>query len=1116
MINSKSPKTKLFILLSIILAILLYIINVSLNVNDVKKVKPVAVNGVIDLRNWDFNKDGILKLDGQWEFYEHQLLTFKEFNNPELKKSYKTIPGTIGENTYGTYRLKVLVSSDDYLYSVKIDYLQNAFKLFADDKYVASIGKTGKNKSETKPQQLPKTGSFYTQNGETYLILQVSNFYSQYGFIDTILMGEASKIDIYKEKKQAFDLFIFGSSVLAAIYNLAIFFKRKTDKAPLYFSIVCIIVAVRTIFLGERFFISLFPDFNYTLSIKIMIWTFYLYIPFIVLFVNKNYGEILSKKAVQVSNISAFLYAFLVLVCPTQYYIHIIVPFEIFALVIIFYMMWKIAKVYIESGTSDYIAVAGLFALFITRINDILYEYSIIITNSFAPLGIFIFIIANYYVLADRQAKTLSNFEELSERLKSLNNLKDDFLAITSHELKTPLNGIIGLSENLMNRASTNMSNDEKHDLFLIKASAGRLSNLVNDIIVFSKLKNNEIVLIRKPIKINKILEMVVKFSQPTISNKNIELVNLINETVPCIYGDEDRIQQIFYNLLGNAIKFTGEGKIIISYVVKEDYLEICIEDNGIGIPEEKISTIFNIYEQGEGISEKFGGTGLGLYITKKLVELHNGNIMVSSIVGKGSKFIFTLPICSENESLVVENTEHVEKFKPLASNISINKINENFDEVIDIKPNKNYKILIVDDDYINQKILEDYLSGLSQHILKASTGKQALEIIEKHRDLDLVILDMMIPDLLGYDICSIIREKYSLFELAILMMTAEHRPENLVKSFEFGANDYLRKPFSKQELLARANTLLTMKYSVKEALVLVKQVAAANEKIDILSLKNTESSKRLAELMEYNKLKTEFFTNISHELKTPLNVICSSIQLLKSLDESKHLGDEKIKYYLNSMNNNALRLLRLINNLIDTTKIDGNYLNLHLANGDIIYVVEEIVQSVADFAKSHGINIVFDTEVEEKIISFDEEKLERIILNLLSNAIKFTNTNGSIFVNIYDKDDFIEISVRDTGIGIPENKLEYIFERFAQVDKSTTRKNEGSGIGLALVKSLVEMHGGTIHVKSELGIGSEFTVTFPAKTLNTGEAKSNITSRELAKPKYEENLKIEFSDIYT
>jgi two-component system, sensor histidine kinase ChiS len=1111
----RSPKIKLISSILITLGLIIYIIYGSIDVSNTNKINPEAKDGVIDLRGWDFSTDGMLNLNGEWEFYKDELLTPQDFKNQSIKKSYSSIPDTIDGIGYGTYRLKILVDSDDYLYSVRIQYLDNAFKLWAGDRQLVSSGKVGKNKNEIKPLVLPQNGAFYTENGEIYLTLQVSNYYDKLGYIDNLVMGEASKIKGYDRRKLAFDLFIFGTAVIAAIYNLAVFFNRKKDKAPLYFALVCIIIAIRTIFVGERFFSSLFPNFNFTIIPKINIWTFYLYVPFIVLFINKNYGDILSRKFVQVSNFLALVYFIIVLITPLEYYVKLIVPFEILTLFMLFYMMWRMANVYTTSETSDYMAIVGLFALFITSVNDILYEYSIIITGSFAPLGIFIFIVANYYVLAERQSKALSNAEDMGERLKSLNNLKDDFLAVTSHELKTPLNGIIGLSESLVTKSSSNMSEDEKNNLSLIKTSATRLSNLVNDIITFSKLKNNEIKLDRKPIKVNKILDMVIKFCEPFSSNKKIELVNLVDSAVPYVYGDEDRIQQVFYNLIGNAIKFTHEGKIKISYVVREEYLEISVEDSGIGISEQNIKTIFNMYEQDEGVSEKYGGTGLGLYITRNLVRLHGGDIAVNSTLNKGSKFTFMLPLCSVEEVKGIENAECTEEANSTIPSTLINELDKELDEILNVKNNKKYKILVVDDEYVNQRVLENYLSNLSNQVLKASNGKQALNMIEKNKDLDLVIMDMMLPDLLGYEVCSIIREKHSLFKLPILMMTADNRPENLVISFECGANDYLRKPFRKQELLSRVNTLLTLKDSVGEALQLAKQMTMANEKIETLNLKNDESTKKVEELMEYDKLKTEFFTNISHELKTPLNVICSTIQLLRSLDESKDLGDERIKYYFSIMNQNSLRLLRLINNIIDTTKIAGNYFNLNLKNDNIIYVVEELVQSAAELAQTKGINIIFDTEIEEKIIVFDEEKIERIILNLLSNAVKFTDADGSIFVNIYDKGDSIEVSVRDTGIGIPEDKLDFIFERFAQVDKSTTKKNEGSGIGLSLAKSLVEIHGGTINVKSELGKGSEFVVTLPVKILNIEDMEINVIGKEVANSRYKENLQIEFSDLF-
>jgi len=897
-----------------------------------------------------------------------------------------------------------------------------------------------------------------------------------------------------------------------------VFINRRKDRAQLYFAMISVIIAIRTLFIGEGFLISLVPNFDYIFSGKIKVWTFYSYIPFIILFIDNSYEKIVSHKLVKISNYLAVVYTLFTIFVPFQYYLYYIAPFEVFALVLLFYMMCKITKIYIQKGQTDYIVVVGLFALFITRINDILYEYSIIITGSFASLGILIFIIINYYVLAKRQANDLSNVENISANLKSLNDLKDDFLAITSHELKTPLNGIIGLTEGIVNNKEANIDVELREDLYLVNSSAKRLSNLVNDMMTFSKLKNNEIVLHRKPVNISNVVKMVMKISKISLNNKNVTFINSIDKNTPYVFGDEDRIQQILYNLLSNAIKFTHEGEIILSYAVKNSFVHIYVTDTGIGIPEGKLEKIFNQYVQVEGIPEKYGGTGVGLHVTKELIEKHGGSIKVSSVIGEGSEFIFTLPLCTEEQlknnyeqNIYNKGNEDTGEILARYSNpLELNPNHESMpmdgfkrilDENINSSIKDKYKILIVDDEYVNLKVLKNYLSNDTFEVLEAASGTEALRLVEGNEDLDLVILDMMMPDILGYEVCEIIRKKQSIFELPVLIMTADNKVEHLVISFECGANDYLKKPFNRNELLSRINTLITLKRSVKQALSLVQELGVAKNQVE--------------ELIAYDKVKTEFFANLSHELRTPLNVICSTIQLLKSIDGSKKLGDEKITYYINIMNQNSLRLLRLINNIIDTTKIEGDYINLHLKNGDIVYIIEEISQSVAEYIKNHGITLIFDTDVEEKTIAFDEEKIERIILNLLSNAVKFTERDGSILVNISDKGDFVEISIKDTGAGIPKDKLDFIFERFAQIDKSTSRQNEGSGIGLALVKSLVEMHDGEIHVNSEEGKGSEFIITLPVRIVDREQEENNLKNKDVFTTKYEENLSIEFSDIY-
>ncbi|MBF8984257.1 PAS domain S-box protein [Lutibacter sp. B2] len=276
----------------------------------------------------------------------------------------------------------------------------------------------------------------------------------------------------------------------------------------------------------------------------------------------------------------------------------------------------------------------------------------------------------------------------------------------------------------------------------------------------------------------------------------------------------------------------------------------------------------------------------------------------------------------------------------------------------------------------------------------------------------------------------------------------------------------------------------------------------------DITERKNAEENERLLkEVKEYDELKNEFFANVSHELRTPLNVILGTLQLLNS-----SFYNNIPKKYTKIMRQNCNRLLRLINNLIDITKIDTGFFEIKLQNVNMVSLIEDITLSVADYIENKGITLLFDTDVEEKIIACDPDKMERIILNLLSNSIKFTDTGGSISVTIYTEEKNIRISVADTGIGIPKEQHEKIFERFKQVTKTLARNHEGSGIGLSLVKSLVELHNGKIYLESEYNVGSNFIIELPVQTLPT-EEKNLYNQPEVG---CIERIHIEFSDIYS
>ena len=276
----------------------------------------------------------------------------------------------------------------------------------------------------------------------------------------------------------------------------------------------------------------------------------------------------------------------------------------------------------------------------------------------------------------------------------------------------------------------------------------------------------------------------------------------------------------------------------------------------------------------------------------------------------------------------------------------------------------------------------------------------------------------------------------------------------------------------------------------------------------------STDIEHRKEEVQELEKLRMEFFANLSHELRTPINLIFSSVQLLNVLSESEN-KEQPFAKCLGIIKQNSYRLSKLVNNLIDSTKISAGHFDFSPQNHDVVSFIEGICMSVAQHAGQKDIEIIFDTDVEEKIIGFDLNQVERIVLNLLSNAIKFSESNGKIFINIYSKEDVVEVKVRDEGIGIPEENLEDVFKMYKQVNNKMTKLSEGSGIGLSLVKSLVEMHGGYVDVKSKLNQGSEFVFALPDIIIDQTFDSFLRFNEEAAKSSSVETIKIEFSDIY-
>lgn len=412
-------------------------------------------------------------------------------------------------------------------------------------------------------------------------------------------------------------------------------------------------------------------------------------------------------------------------------------------------------------------------------------------------------------IIVEERQRTEIEKQRVAE-LKKIDRLKDEFLANTSHELRTPLNGIIGLSESLKDGVAGELPPKVIENLDLITNSGRRLSHLVNDILDFSKLKNQDIDLSIVPVDVYSIAKVVLRLSQSLIEDKNLQLINSISRNAKLVGVDENRLQQILYNLIGNAIKFTSKGYITLISEEKDGMLSISISDTGIGIPEDKLDSIFNSFEQGDGSTEReYGGTGLGLSVTKQLVLLHGGNIEVSSELGKGSIFTFTLPLSKNQNKTIIRQDNSVQ-------NLPTQQPNYDFKEKAIINndlhfQDKKINILIVDDEPINRRVLQNHLTVAGYGVTEVSNGREALALLKDEITFDLILLDIMMPGMSGYEVCQRIRERYQASELPIILLTAKNAISELVQGFNLGANDYLTKPFSKNELLSRLKTHINL-----------------------------------------------------------------------------------------------------------------------------------------------------------------------------------------------------------------------------------------------------------------------------------------------------------------
>ncbi len=843
-VESRNLKSKTLYIF-FILFLISFLVLISCDGNSNKQI-PVAKDGILDLADVNFDQNGIIELNGEWEFYWHALYSPKDIPQVNLANSadksadvarhpevtYISAPTlwreqaktdeTISDTGYATYRLK-LINTPDNLYFA-LDLLSETFlsacEIFVNNDKVYSSGTVSRFAEDEIPTYSPRIVPVRLKKGENEIIVRTSNHHFRSGgFFTPLELGLTESLIRKKSLMRIFDLFLFGSVLIMAFYHFGVGLLQKRFIASLFLAVSCLLFAVRISVTNSQFLSDIFPNLLWEIDNKIEYATLMLIPLFFLTFIQKLFPDDFPRGILPTIQIVNSLFTLLVMATGTFVYTNLLTIFYVVIGIEALIALYVGFKAAMNKRDGAILFLTGIFCIVvITEINILFYQT--VFYSDLTSTGLFIFLLFQSMILASRYSKAFKQVEEMSANLKvysdelssintelaNVDRLKDEFLATTSHELKMPLNGIVSIAETLLNGATGDLRTNTKKNLQLIVASGIRLSNLVNDILDLSKIRNNRLDIRLRPLDIYPIVKNVLLTSKILIENKPIKLINNVGKNTPPIYADENRLGQVLSNLLDNAIKFTESGRIVVSAYTKKSYLIISVRDTGVGIPAEKRNQIFDYNESAVNpLSSGDTAMGIGLPITKRLVELMKGRIFVASTVGKGSRFSFIL---------------RLSKKKPVNEGIGQSAgdnalVQEHFTETSDASEisveGSEDTILVVDDEAISLQVISNHLSESKYKVVKRTNGDEAIEAIENGLKPSLVLLDAMMPKMSGFEACQILRETYSMYQLPIILMTSAMRQKDVAEAFKQGANDFITKPVAKSVLLSRINTHLQL-----------------------------------------------------------------------------------------------------------------------------------------------------------------------------------------------------------------------------------------------------------------------------------------------------------------
>lgn len=965
-----------------------------------------AKDGVLDLSQYSFREEGALKLEGQWELYKNQLLTAKDFaEGVPTNREIIEVPGAFtmegGEEAhpgfgYATYRLRVKLSPEFPIMGFKLLTMSTAYTLMIDDEVITKVGQVGTSKDAYRSAYKPQVVLFNREKENFDIIIHVANYtYNRIGMWHSIILGSHKQVLLLREVSIKRTVSIMGGLIFMFIYQVGIYMlQRRRKQANKYLIISMVIMFIRLICTGE-YFINIVAR---GISVSSIAWLEYMTIiwaPAVIVYFNRElFPEEVTKRFVRIVTVVTILCTVSISILPVYVYARLLIVYELIYVSIFMYLIWCNHKSILRNRDLATLCLVGHGFVIFTCIADVLYynQMIYIMDGGMTPFSVFVIIGLHMFILAKRHELSYEKVTTLSETLIKQDKIKDEFLANTSHEIRTPLHGMISLMEHVEERGE-NLSIKQRENLKYAISSGRRLANLVNDILDYAKLKYDDIELNLRTIPLAPVVQFVIDTQRFLIKDNQVVLEHIIDSDIK-VYVDENRLIQILTNLINNAIKFTEEGSIRIHCLMMEEEAIICVEDTGAGMPEEKLKTIFEAYEQLQENRATLG-TGLGLNISKHLVELHGGRIWVESVLGEGSRFYLTVP----------KGTSEYEEEAASYQIASENLVNQNqfFQALRVYQENRDIQILIVDDDFTNLHSLINILSHEPYRLLVTSNCQEAKKVIDGH-NLDMVILDIMMDDISGYDLCEYIRQKHTLFQLPVLLLTAQVNDEALLHGFKTGANDFLTKPFGGEELKARIRTLVKMKLSVEEAISHEAAFLQAQIKPHFI----------------YNAINTMVSLCDTDPCRASDLLVEFSIYLRKSFDFS-----------------NTKQLIPL--------------------DSELDYIKSYLMIQQARFQDK----IECHYHVEDDIgLMIPPLILQPLVENAVQHGIRNKEGKGRIDIHIHREQEQIILSVVDDGVGLEDGRLISILEDEGQ-SKSVGLKNINKrlihyyGVGLKIDSSL-------------------------------------------------------------